>query len=680
VKTTSMVVCICCCLSVAHSQWLEKTLYLPDSFGGPTGLQSLAYDSVGAKRAGPDSSLRLFLVKATGDLRVNGRASSDTYQIYFHVPIPFHEQAPVLLQVTCPQMIDYRFVQKDPPNLLVAARLANAADVVLEWTCWVLVKENKYADLPSYVPIPAPGELPDSVRHWLDTTDCCQVSAPIVQFKADSIRDTTTNLMKLAQDVCDFCHSIPAQFPHQPVGFDAVYALKWGNSCTGHAHAGAALLRACGIPARTLLNMPDNLGSDFDMHWIIDYYVPGYGWVRMETALGRNPMPPQDELVVQACNPCDEFPVWFPCGIDCDWHSSDTALGMWTPDWEWAHNATPVLNVTNSSEPVGNAIALTDSVFDCYSHYIGIRLTTAQAAAFQTGLKCQTNALDLIQAQNLTGYLVAMHAALLSYQDVRPAPIETLYSEDFESGADGWTHGGIQDEWELGVPAYGPKSAHSGANCWGTNLEGTYASHDDCWLASPRVYLTKLACANLSFWIWNSVQDVYGSVYDLVWVEISRDGSAFLPLSSRMGGVNDDTAITAVGGWNHVFLDLAQYLGDTVQIRFHFKSDYQIVFAGSYIDDFRITGRWTDLGIAEAPYVVNHAAGCLPTVVHGVLFLPERAGTRASLLDVAGRSVLDLHPGANDVSRLAPGVYFVGPEPSTMSRQPSTLTKVVLTK
>ena len=115
------------------------------------------------------------------------------------------EQAPVLLQVTCPQMVAYRFVREDPPNMLVAARLVNADSARLDWTSWVIIKQNRYPNLPAYVPIPAREELPDSVRQWLDATDCCQVSAPIVQSKADSIRDTTTNLMKVANDVCRFC-------------------------------------------------------------------------------------------------------------------------------------------------------------------------------------------------------------------------------------------------------------------------------------------------------------------------------------------------------------------------------------------------------------------------------------------------------------------------------------------
>lgn len=54
----------------------------------------------------------------------------------------------------------------------------------------------------------------------------------------------------------------------------------------------------------------------------------------------------------------------------------------------------------------------------------------------------------------------------------------------------------------------------------------------------------------------------------------------------------------------------------------------------------------------------------LPTVVRNVLFLPsaasgERLAVSAYLLDIAGRRVLDLKPGANDVRFLAPGVYFI---------------------
>jgi len=50
------------------------------------------------------------------------------------------------------------------------------------------------------------------------------------------------------------------------------------------------------------------------------------------------------------------------------------------------------------------------------------------------------------------------------------------------------------------------------------------------------------------------------------------------------------------------------------------------------------------------------------SIVRGVLLLPEisnHGSWASSLLDVSGRKVLNLHPGANDVRAQVPGVYFV---------------------
>ena len=71
----------------------------------------------------------------------------------------------------------------------------------------------------------------------------------------------------------------------------------------------------------------------------------------------------------------------------------------------------------------------------------------------------------------------------------------------------------------------------------------------------------------------------------------------------------------------------------------------------------------TGLGLEESKQPVTRGHRSIATVVRGVLFLGDcpRTGTvlRTVLLDSSGRKVLDLHPGANDVRALAPGVYFV---------------------
>jgi hypothetical protein len=81
----------------------------------------------------------------------------------------------------------------------------------------------------------------------------------------------------------------------------------------------------------------------------------------------------------------------------------------------------------------------------------------------------------------------------------------------------------------------------------------------------------------------------------------------------------------------------------------------------------------------------------LPTIIHGVLFLPrDGLGTRselpernsvmsrAALLDVSGRKVLDLHAGANDVQALTAGVYFV--RTAQAQAQVQAIRKVVVTR
>jgi hypothetical protein len=69
----------------------------------------------------------------------------------------------------------------------------------------------------------------------------------------------------------------------------------------------------------------------------------------------------------------------------------------------------------------------------------------------------------------------------------------------------------------------------------------------------------------------------------------------------------------------------------------------------------------------------------LATVVRGVLFLPKSESPSSStsfLMDISGRKVMDLQPGANDVRALAQGVYFV----REAQAQAQAVRKVVVTR
>lgn len=62
------------------------------------------------------------------------------------------------------------------------------------------------------------------------------------------------------------------------------------------------------------------------------------------------------------------------------------------------------------------------------------------------------------------------------------------------------------------------------------------------------------------------------------------------------------------------------------------------------------------IAVKEDPHVATNGSACSATVIRSVLSLPRAGG---ALLDISGRKVLNLKPGANDVRHLRPGVYFV---------------------
>ncbi|HTW92928.1 MAG TPA: YncE family protein [bacterium] len=90
-------------------------------------------------------------------------------------------------------------------------------------------------------------------------------------------------------------------------------------------------------------------------------------------------------------------------------------------------------------------------------------------------------------------------------------------------------------------------------------------------------------------------------------------------------------------------------------------------------------------GVQETQNAKVRPTKCGPTVVRGVLVLDavdsrQHAAQRADLLNVGGRKVMDLRPGANDVRALAPGVYFVREEPQAASSRPQAVRKVVVAR
>lgn len=196
-------------------------------------------------------------------------------------------------------------------------------------------------------------------------------------------------------------------------------------------------------------------------------------------------------------------------------------------------------------------------------------------------------------------------------------PLATVYAEDFELGAGGWTAGGTASTWALGTPAAasGPAAAFSGLNAWGTNLVGDYANSECSAVTSPPIGLPgagaaagdgTVSAARLGFSHWLVAENRYDGAV----VQVTTDAGATWSTVAPPGGYPVDLLTSArrcllgsteptpppMKGWSGTFstspsdwrlaeVDLTGFLGQTVQVRFAFASDSSVVKRGWYVDD-----------------------------------------------------------------------------------------------
>jgi len=211
------------------------------------------------------------------------------------------------------------------------------------------------------------------------------------------------------------------------------------------------------------------------------------------------------------------------------------------------------------------------------------------------------------------------------------SPKVIYYSEDFEEGANGWTHApvtGAVDQWHLST-----ELANSPTTSWkcGDTGTGNYADGQDAGLISPPIVLTE--ASELRFWhnITSELSTAYpDSAYDggNVWLSVNGGAYAMLtpsgsyPKHFRLsaGGGNPNTGpqpgapcyAGTIAGAEAVF-DLGAYADSTVQIQFRFSSDAAGSREGWYVDDVQLFG---------APGAL---AGPLP--VDGLVVLPDGIDT-----------------------------------------------------
>ncbi|MDP2188693.1 MAG: T9SS type A sorting domain-containing protein [Sphingobacteriaceae bacterium] len=182
--------------------------------------------------------------------------------------------------------------------------------------------------------------------------------------------------------------------------------------------------------------------------------------------------------------------------------------------------------------------------------------------------------------------------------------ISTLpYAEDFETGGIGWTTGGVNNSWALGVPNNtNIDTAASGTHAWVTNLTGTYNPNENSYIQSPCFDFSNIEGAILELDIMRDSENNW----DGSQLYYSIDGGAnWTLLGSLNGGIsnwynnqNSNGPMSGQPVWTNRltaqgWLTAAHSLADldnqgSVLFRVTFQSDGSVNYEGTGIDNFRV--------------------------------------------------------------------------------------------
>lgn len=221
-------------------------------------------------------------------------ASEDLPEVdfLFYAPIITENSLPVFARLLAePQFnahaagFQYKSVKGD--NRLLQFTLRDCVKDVKNYIAvefFTLKRVSRYEDMPEIVLLSDYSYLSEDSKYYIGPSLSIQSDAPLLTEKAYEFLYgswTSGNVIDLIKGIMDFTGN-EVEFKTRPGGQTALVTLSNKSGvCTGKANLAVGLCRALGIPARVLHVLPS--------HFIIEVWIPNYGWVRGESTQGYFP-------------------------------------------------------------------------------------------------------------------------------------------------------------------------------------------------------------------------------------------------------------------------------------------------------------------------------------------------------------------------------------------------------
>jgi len=356
----------------------------------------------------------LYLSFFKGAYCVIARKAMSEAKLSMHIPVATAYSTPLVFQLN-ESNLSYkiktvRTVRKHHDNWLaeVVFRNLEAGDsLFIPWSSWVLQKRQNYSDLPQFVDVRLLRQLPDSVRPYLAPTKIAQSQAPEIREKARELAQGSKNVLEIVKAIIHYTGNVVVYQGGSEQ--DAVATLRNGvGVCNGKANLAMALLRAQGIPARTLMVA--------NTHFIIEYFVPAYGWVRAEPTQGQYLQPAQENIVMWVASPEDENASPYN-GIVCYWGTGNHNLA-----YDILYDQAEQMDRTNGIE-IAPDMAETylnqaQHVWRRYHRFVNYNLSGFARAHFDQALNHQCEAIYYFQLNKLPEFTRQLELAQTAFENI----------------------------------------------------------------------------------------------------------------------------------------------------------------------------------------------------------------------------------------------------------------------
>ncbi len=159
-------------------------------------------------------------------------------------------------------------------------------------------------------------------------------------------------------------------------------------------------------------------------------------------------------------------------------------------------------------------------------------------------------------------------------------------------------------------------SYHSASKSFTDSPSGNYNSNANTTITTTNyISLNNVLYAELTFWAKWDIE----AGYDYVEVLASTNGTTWTPLCGRLnhpGNSNQDVDKPLYDGtqttWVKEQVDLSDYLGQNIKLRFKLRSDQFSEFDGFYFDDIKVTVINNTTGISKNESTQKHFFTCWP--------------------------------------------------------------------